>query len=153
MTATLVLILRIALAIALYGFLGWALLTLWRELKQQGEFLTSLKKPGIQIQALLEDGKVIQKSFVQAEVIVGRDPNCDFPITDESISAHHVRISYHHTQWWLEDLNSTNGTLMGNNRVLVPTVLIPEDQFKCGDTTFTVSIGIGTNQHLQGTNH
>lgn len=152
MTATLVLILRIALTIALYGFLGWALLTLWRELKQQGEFLSSLKKPGIQIQALLEDGKTVRKSFFQAEVIIGRDPNCDFPVKDESISAHHVCISYHHTQWWLEDLNSTNGTLMGNNRVSVPTVLIAEDQFKCGGTTFTVSIGMGIEKHSSDNN-
>ena len=46
MTALLVLILRIALAIALYAFLGRILLTLWQELKQQGEFLSSQKKAG-----------------------------------------------------------------------------------------------------------
>ena len=36
MIATVVLVLRFALAIALYAFLGWALFTLLQELKQQG---------------------------------------------------------------------------------------------------------------------
>jgi hypothetical protein len=135
-----VLILRIALAITLYAFLGRILLTLWQELKQQGEFLSSQKKPGIHIHALMESGRDIQHRFIQSEVTIGRDPNCDFPIMDEAISAHHARISYHHSQWWLEDLGSTNGTFIGKNQVTVPTVLITSDQFKCGGTTFTILV-------------
>ena len=138
MTAILVLILRFALAIALYAFLGRILLTLWQDLKLQGEFLSSQKKPGIQVHAIMENGKEIQNRFIQAEVTLGRDPNCDFPVMDEAISAHHARISYHHSQWWLEDLNSTNGTFIGKSQVTVPTVLITSDQFKCGGTQFTI---------------
>ena len=140
MTALLVLILRLALAIALYAFLGWTLRLLWQDLKQQGEYLSSQKKPGIHIHALMENGKDIQRRFIQPDVTIGRDPNCDFPVMDEAISSHHVRISYHHSQWWLEDLNSTNGTFIGKDQVTVPTVLITSDQFKCGGTTFTILV-------------
>ncbi len=148
MTALLVLILRLVLAIALYAFLGWTLRILWQDLKQQGEFLSSQKKPGIHIHALLENGKDIQRRFVQSEVTIGRDPNCDFPVIDEAISAHHVRISYHHSQWWLEDLNSTNGTFIGKDQVKVPTVLITSDQFKCGGTTFTILVDMVDEKRL-----
>jgi len=140
MTALLVLILRLALAIALYAFLGWTLRLLWQDLKQQGEYLSSQKKPGIHIHALMENGKDIQRRFIQPDVTIGRDPNCDFTVMDEAISSHHVRISYHHSQWWLEDLNSTNGTFIGKDQVTVPTVLITSDQFKCGGTTFTILV-------------
>jgi pSer/pThr/pTyr-binding forkhead associated (FHA) protein len=140
MIATLALILRFALAIALYAFLARALLTLWQDVKQQGEFLASQKKPGIHIHATLESGKEIRHRFLQSEVTIGRDPNCDLPIMDEAISAHHVKISYHHSQWWLEDLASTNGTFIGKSQLTVPTVLITGDQFKCGGTTFTVIV-------------
>lgn len=140
MTATLVLILRLALAIALYAFLARVLLTLWQDLKQQGEFISSQKKPGIHIHAVMEDGKDIQHRFVQSDVTIGRDPNCDFPVIDDAISAHHAKISYHHSQWWLEDLNSTNGTFIGKSQVSVPTVLITSDQFKCGGTVFTILV-------------
>jgi pSer/pThr/pTyr-binding forkhead associated (FHA) protein len=142
MTAILVLVLRFALAIALYAFLGWILYTFWQELRQQGQILSAQKRPGLQIHARLENGKEIHHQFLQTEVTIGRDPNCDFPVIDEAISAHHARISYHHTQWWLEDLSSTNGTFMGNNQVSVPTVLITSDQFKCGNTVFSVQVDV-----------
>jgi pSer/pThr/pTyr-binding forkhead associated (FHA) protein len=142
MTAILVLILRFALAVALYAFLGRILFTLWQDLKLQGEFLASQKKPGIQVHAVLENGKEIQRSFIQAEVTLGRDPNCDFPVIDEAISAHHARISYHHSQWWLEDLNSTNGTFIDKSQVTVPTVLITSEQFRCGGTLFTILVNM-----------
>jgi pSer/pThr/pTyr-binding forkhead associated (FHA) protein len=142
MIAILVLVLRFALAIALYAFLGWILFTIWQELKQEGQILSSQKKPGIQIRARLENGKEIHHQFLQTDVTIGRDPNCDFPVIDEAISAHHARISYHHTQWWLEDLSSTNGTQMGNTQVSVPTVLISGDEFKCGNTIFSVRVEV-----------
>ena len=140
MTAILVLILRFALAIALYTFLGWMLSILWQEVKQQGELLASQKKPVIKVLAKLESGKEVQQRYSQTEVTIGRDPNCDFPILDEAVSAHHARVSFHHSQWWLEDLNSTNGTFMGKSKVSVPVVLIASDQFKCGNTLFTVDM-------------
>ena len=61
-------------------------------------------------------------------------------ILDEAISAHHARISYHHLKWWLEDHSSTNGTFIGKSKLTVPTVLITSDQFKCGNTLFTVEM-------------
>ncbi len=140
MTAVLVLILRVGLAIALYAFLGWSLFTLWQELRLQGEFLASRKKPGIRLHATLNNGREIKQHFFQSEITIGRDPNCDLPVMDEAVSAHHARVSYHHSQWWLEDLNSTNGTFIGSSKVSVPTVLIPNDQFRCGNILFTVQM-------------
>ena len=140
MIEILVLVLRLALAVVLYVFLGWTLSILWQEVKQQGELLASQKRPAIQVSASLETGKEIRQRYSKVEVTIGRDPNCDFPILDEAVSAHHARISYHHSQWWLEDLNSTNGTFIGKSKVSVPTVLIASDQFRCGNTLFTVEM-------------
>ena len=140
MIEILVLVLRLALAVVLYVFLGWTLSILWQEVKQQGELLASQKRPAIQVSASLESGKEIRERYSKVEVTIGRDPNCDFPILDEAVSAHHARISYHHSQWWLEDLNSTNGTFIGKSKVSVPTVLIASDQFRCGNTLFTVEM-------------
>ena len=140
MIEILVLVLRLALAVVLYVFLGWTLSILWQEVKQQGELLASQKRPAIQVSASLETGKEIRQRYSKVEVTIGRDPNCDFPILDEAVSAHHARISYHHSQWWLEDLNSTNGTFIGKSKVSVPTVLIASDQFRCGNTLFSVEM-------------
>lgn len=44
-------------------------------------------------------------------VLVGRDDNqCDFVITDFSVSRTHARIYYKHGALWIQDLNSSNGT-------------------------------------------
>lgn len=140
MTAIIVLGLRVLLAVALYTFLGWALITLWRELKQQGDILGSQIRPGIHIDARLENGKEYRYHFWQTEITLGRNANCDISVVDEAMSAHHARISYHHTQWWLEDLNSTNGTFINKDQVAVPTVIISGDEIKCGNTLLSIRI-------------
>jgi len=66
----------------------------------------------------------------------------DLAIMDEALSAQHARISHHHGQWWLEDLNSTNGTFLNESKLSTPAVIITGDQFKCGNTLFVVHIEI-----------
>ena len=142
MTAIIAISLRILLAGVLYAFLGWILVTLWQDTKQQGVLLVSQKKPGIHINAKLENGGEHQYHFWQTEIMIGRNTNCDIAPVDDALSAHHARVSYHHTQWWLEDLGSTNGTFLNNNQVIIPTVITTGDQFKSGNTVFTIQISV-----------
>jgi pSer/pThr/pTyr-binding forkhead associated (FHA) protein len=141
MIATVVLTLRIAMAIALFSFLGWALLTLWRDLKQQANSLATSKIPTINLEVISgQDGTVLSR-FAESAITIGRDKSCNLPLADERISAQHAHILFHHGQWWLEDLHSTNGTFLNKEKILIPTVLITGDEFKCGDTLFRVRIG------------
>ena len=140
MIATIVLALRLALAIALFSFLGWAFYTLLQDLRQQGSKLSAQKKLGITFHIKTEVGKESIRQFTQAEIILGRDANCDLSIMDEALSAHHARVTHHHNQWWLEDLNSTNGTFLNHEKLITPVVVITGDEFRCGNTTFSISI-------------
>jgi pSer/pThr/pTyr-binding forkhead associated (FHA) protein len=140
MIATTVLILRLILAVALYAFLGWALWTLLQELKQQGDKLSGQKKPAITLQIQLDQGQESVRRFLQPEIMIGRDPNCDLAMMDEALSAHHARLTHHHGQWWLEDLNSTNGTFLNREKLTTPAVLITGDKFKCGNTVFGIQV-------------
>jgi pSer/pThr/pTyr-binding forkhead associated (FHA) protein len=140
MIASIVLALRIALAIALFAFLGWAFYTLMQELQQQGKKLSTQKKFGISFHVSAENGKESIRHFTQSEIVLGRDANCDLSIMDEALSAHHARITHHHGQWWLEDLNSTNGTFLNHERLTTPVVVITGDEFKCGNTNFGIRI-------------
>jgi pSer/pThr/pTyr-binding forkhead associated (FHA) protein len=140
MSGPVVLVLRLLLAVSLYAFLGWAFLSLWRDISQQGALLASRKIPPISL-SISRDGPAPQvRHFVQPDVTIGRDPACECPVDDEAISARHARLSYHHNQWWLEDLNSTNGTLLNLEKLALPTVIISEDEFKCGETRFVISL-------------
>ncbi len=140
MIATIVLALRLALAITLFAFLGWAYSILLRDLRQQGTKLAAQKKLGITFRIKADQGKESVRHFNQAEMILGRDANCDLSVMDEALSAHHARVTYHHGQWWLEDLNSTNGTFLNRERLTTPVVVITGDEFRCGNTNFSIQI-------------
>lgn len=140
MIATTVLILRLTLAVALYAFLGWALWTLLQELKQQGNKLAGQKTPAMIVSIKMDQGNENVRHFVQPEIMIGRDPNCDLSMMDEALSAHHARLTHHHGQWWLEDLNSTNGTFLNREKLTTAAVVITGDEFKCGNTIFGIRV-------------
>lgn len=140
MIATLVLLLRLILAVALYAFLAWALWNLLREFKQQGDRLAARKKPALTLILSLEQGQESKRQFSQAQIMIGRDPKSDISLLDEALSAHHARLTHHHGQWWLEDLNSTNGTFLNREKLTTPAVVITGDTFKCGNTVFGIQV-------------
>jgi pSer/pThr/pTyr-binding forkhead associated (FHA) protein len=140
MSGPVVLALRLLLAVCLYAFLGWAFVSLWRDIKQQGALLASRKVPPISLTIARGESASQVRHFVQPEVIIGRDPACECPVDDESISARHARLSFHHNQWWLEDLDFTNGTLLNQEKLAMPTVVITDDEFRCGETRFIISL-------------
>ena len=141
MSAVLVLILRLTLSVCLYAFLGWALFTLWRGLQQQGLALARRKAPALGLAIQHGQGGTTRRTFQQTELIFGRDPACDLVLNDDAISARHVRLSFHHGQWWVEDLGSTNGTRLNQSALATPAVLATGDQIECGHTAVIVSIG------------
>ena len=70
-----------------------------------------------------------------APVLVGRAPTCTLVIDDDYCSARHCRIFPDHGEWKVEDLGSTNGTYLGNQRVTDPVPLRRGDQVRIGATT------------------
>ncbi len=138
MSAIIVLIIRALLAVSLYSFLGWAIYTIWRELRLSDQMLTARKVPPVTLTDLDND-EGISEEFGVPEVIVGRDPNSDYSIPNDTVSAHHARLSFHHSQWWAEDLQSTNGTFLNDERIETPTVIISGDEMRCGKVNLLVT--------------
>jgi hypothetical protein len=140
MSGTIVLALRLIAALALYGFLGWALYILWREVQSQGYALSNRHVPGISLSIRQAYASPVVKYFSKPEIILGRDPGCDIPINDDTISTRHAQLRYHHGQWWLEDLTSTNGTILNETMVNMPTVITSGDEIQCGAAYLTVTL-------------
>lgn len=140
MSGTIVLILRLVTVLALYGFLVWALIFLYREVRRQSQSLVNRRVPGISITLKEGGGTSTHKYFAQPEIILGRDPGCDFPLTDDTVSTRHAQLNFHHGQWWLEDLASTNGTTLNNTDVTMPTVITSGDEIKCGSSRLIVTL-------------
>lgn len=140
MSGILVLVLRLVTALALFGFLGWALFFLFREVQRQSFSLAIRRIPGISLAIRPEAGTPFLKYFAQPDIILGRDPGCDIPLMDDTVSTRHAQLTYHHNQWWLEDLASTNGTILNGSPVGMPTVITSGDEIKCGGTRLAVSL-------------
>jgi pSer/pThr/pTyr-binding forkhead associated (FHA) protein len=139
MTATLLLLLRLALTAALYAFLGWAIYTLWRELQFQQAALAARLVPPLQLTIQSAEGTRMER-YTTPIVSIGRSPQCDCAIDDRTLSAQHARLSYHHNQWWLEDLASTNGTLLHGEPVTTAVVLASGDLINCGKVQIIIEI-------------
>jgi hypothetical protein len=134
------LVLRITSTVILYAFLGYALWILWRDLRRQSALLTSPQSPPLTL-ILQTTGEPISFHFTIPEITIGRDPACDCHLDDHTVSAQHTRLSYHHDQWWVQDLHSRNGTFINQQLVSEPLVIVSEDQIRCGQVIFQVLLG------------
>lgn len=141
MSAPFVLALRVLLAMSLYAFLGWALFTIWYELRTHGTLLAARRIPGINLNIQIDNELPSQHYFSQSEILLGRDSHCDLPLPDDTVSVRHARLSHHHGQWWLEDLGSTNGTRLNSEKVSIPTVVINGDLVECGKASIVINLG------------
>jgi hypothetical protein len=139
MSGTLLLVLRLAMALALYAFLGWAVLTLWRDIKRQSELMAARRIPGIK---LVKEVETESKSyeFAAPELVIGRDQTCDLVLDEKTVSAEHARLSYHHNNWWVEDLHSRNGTLLNLELLTIPAVLTSGDELQFGQVLLRIEI-------------
>jgi pSer/pThr/pTyr-binding forkhead associated (FHA) protein len=140
MTAIIFLILRILVSISLYAFILVLFYYLWKENRRQGDWLSNRKIPTISLTITAMDAPDLIRYFESDEVTIGRDAKCDCQLNDENVSNHHARFKYHHTQWWLEDLGSKNGTLINNQAVITPVVVISGDEIFCGKYTLKITI-------------
>lgn len=64
-------------------------------------------------------------------IIIGRHAP-DFPFSDSRASRSHANIYHQHGQWMVEDLRSTHGTLVNNQRIATPVPLHSGDRLQLG---------------------
>ena len=140
MTAIIFLILRILLSLALYSLLFLLFFFLWKENRKTGISILQSKVPPITLNQISEGDTEKIRVFYSDEFTIGRSANCEWQLPDEVVSNFHARFSYHHMQWWIEDLKSKNGTFINGNNVATPTVLTSGDVISIGDDLFELSI-------------
>jgi hypothetical protein len=139
MSAPILLVIRLLMALALYAFLGTILLILWRDMQRQSELLSLRRVPNIKL-VNLSNGNSEFYQFNTTQVIIGRDPTSDCHLRDDTVSAKHAQLTFHHSNWWVEDLRSKNGTYLNQESADEPLVLTSGDQIRCGEVVLLVSI-------------
>lgn len=131
--------LRLILILLSYAFVGWVGYAIYADLR--GGFRKRAEKgvPPITLETQLDQQPLVWR-FKKPEIILGRDPACDFPLDDERISLRHCKLSFHHNQWWTEDLASTNGTYLNNVLIESAVILTDRDELRLGQINLSIKI-------------
>jgi len=86
-------------------------------------------------------------------VTIGRDPKTELPLQDEGISRRHCRIAFdkEKSAFFIEDLGSTNGTLLNGKRLQAQKKLEAGDRIYLGACVvkFTYSDALEVGYHAQ----
>jgi len=69
-----------------------------------------------------------------SSVLIGRAPGCTLVLDDDYSSSRHARIFPQAGAWFVEDLGSTNGTFVGDQRVEAPTQLATGTPVRVGQS-------------------
>jgi hypothetical protein len=122
---------RIALAACLYAFLALVLFTLWRDIRA-----SAMHPAGATLFSLLrlrDDGTPEHLYPLQKDsCFIGRSQSVEVSLADETVSVVHARLWKENGRWWLEDLDSRNGTLLNQIPVSKKAVLCAGDRIRAG---------------------
>jgi uncharacterized protein YraI len=93
-----------------------------------------------QLQVVVHAGPLAGKGFpIAGDILtIGRDPDNNISLDDEQVSRHHARLIRQDDQIILEDLGSTNGTLVNGKPITGQHVLQPADIISIGSSVFGV---------------
>ena len=77
------------------------------------------------------------KSFpwrLEGATTIGRAAECELRLDDTYVSQQHARIFDRSGNWYVEDLGSTNGTFVNEQKLVAPAMLTPGDTIRVGTT-------------------
>jgi hypothetical protein len=100
------------------------------------------RRPQVQLptaRLLVKPDREIQLSR-STETVIGRDSSNNGFVDDRQVSRHHARISCVDGDFWIEDLNSLNGTRVNGSAISSRQKLVDKDQINVGDTILTFAI-------------
>jgi len=139
MNAILALVLRLILILLAYTFIGWIGYLIFTDLRGVSLGQRRAKIPPIELRAITSLD-LNEKIFVESKITLGRDPSSDFPLDDETISLKHCQVAFHDKQWWVEDLNSTNGSFLNGILIDSPAVITNGDIIRLGQVEISVKL-------------
>ena len=70
------------------------------------------------------------------QLTIGRAGDSDLVVDDEFTSTHHAKLVFINGDWLIQDLDSTNGTLLDGKKVVTTIVVPMNTQVRVGQTSF-----------------
>ncbi len=136
-------VLRVVLALLLYGFLGLLAWLLWQDVRAA-------------TRAAQARGRRLGRLIVLESGLAGLAPGAEFPLLavtslgraptntcalpDETASLEHCLLHLRDGQWWLEDLASRNGTRLNDAAITEPSPVMAGDIIGVGRVKLKVEL-------------
>jgi hypothetical protein len=145
----------LALSLLKYGLLALLFLFIWRAMRwvmrgltvdeqaaagsgrrrrKDGGAEVGVDAPPTRTLVIHADGQKPRPVTLDASTTIGRAPECELRIDDTYASQQHARIFARSGGWYVEDLGSTNGTYVNEQRLVAPALLQPGDRVRVGTT-------------------
>ena len=148
MEAIVFLLSRIGVLVILWFFIWMALRTLRTEINGASS-LRPLRPPASMPVKRFQRSQIPRQLLVtagplagsrmnldnQGDITIGRSEKSAFVLGDDFASAQHARLINREGAWYLEDLDSRNGTFLNGQRVEQPERLTPGMEIRIGRTT------------------
>jgi predicted component of type VI protein secretion system len=83
----------------------------------------------------LPDGRRVE---VRRKLVLGRDPRCACPLDDPAVSGLHAVIDHGEQGWFVQDMNSRNGTWVGTQKLQGAQPLRGGEVLRLGGTVINV---------------
>jgi pSer/pThr/pTyr-binding forkhead associated (FHA) protein len=80
------------------------------------------------------DGQKSRTVRLDGTTTIGRAVECELRLDDTYVSQQHARIFDRGGNWYVEDLGSTNGTFVNEQKLVAPAMLSPGDTIRVGTT-------------------
>jgi pSer/pThr/pTyr-binding forkhead associated (FHA) protein len=148
----------LALTLMKFGLLALLYLFVWRALKSVASSLSARDQApapvstGAPVRAraavrkgadrtptsvaiFTKDGRRVGSYRLTGDIEIGRSDQCTIRLTDTYASQVHARLSARNGAWVVEDLGSTNGTYLNDQRVESPSEVRAGDRVRIGTTT------------------
>jgi sigma-B regulation protein RsbU (phosphoserine phosphatase) len=94
--------------------------------------------PPMTVHVVPSDGSPFDHALEGESFVVGRSSKADLTIPDRSMSRMHARLYQDQGKWFVEDLGSRNGTLLGGRAVDHPAQLGHGSVIQVGSTSITL---------------
>lgn len=141
-------LLRLGYLVLLWVLVGGAVLVLRRDFygtvvtrreagkKRRGKSKNAKSSEKTPTTLLVTEGPLTGSSLQLSDspIIVGRAPTSTLVLDDDYASGQHARIYPYNGAWYVEDLGSTNGTVVGGLRITAPTQLSLNTPVRFGQT-------------------
>ena len=85
-----------------------------------------------------EGGRKLDERRMEGTIQIGRADACQIQLADTYASSFHARIFAKDGSWFVEDLGSTNGTYLNQQRITSPSEIQPGDRIQVGKTVLEV---------------